>query len=123
VEGARVEATVQCGDAYIFFLASHPALVRIVSHSGAPAELGVARDPRVLGVAVRRIVLRQMTRFRVMDAANPLLVEGFHTFEQDNSVRWTDGDARLPAAIFDDFDGPMELVLHLGGNRAISAIR
>jgi hypothetical protein len=29
-------------------------------------------------------------------------------------LRWTDGDAALPASLFKDFDGPMELVLHVG---------
>jgi hypothetical protein len=88
--------------------------VRVVSRAAAPAELGVARDPRVLGVAVRQIVLRQGTRFQVVASADGRLAEGFYPFEQANGLRWTDGDAALPAALFDDFDGPAELVLHVG---------
>ena len=38
---------------------ARPETVRIVSRGGAPQELGVARDPRVLGVALWRITLRQ----------------------------------------------------------------
>ena len=76
---------------------------------------GLARDPRVLGVALRRIVLRQGTRLRVIEAADASLTDGFHAFEADNGLRWTDGDAALPAALFDGFDGPVELVLHVGG--------
>jgi hypothetical protein len=30
-------------------------------------------------------------------------------------VRWTDGDAVLPATLFDAFDGPLQIVLHIGG--------
>ena len=96
-------------------LVGRPAAVRIASRAGAPAELGLARDPRVLGVAVRRIALRQDTRFRIMEASDPLLVEGFHAFERDGGLRWTDGDAAVPEALFEGFNGPMDLVLHVAG--------
>ena len=39
-----------------------------------------------------------------------LLEEGFHVFEPDNGLRWTDGDASVPPVLFDGFDGPTELV-------------
>ena len=110
----RIDPVSQHGSAYIFALRDQPADVRLVSRAGVPAELGVARDPRLLGVAVLRIALRQGTRFRVLQAADPALTEGFHAFEADGGLRWTDGDAALPAALFQDFDAPMELVLHIG---------
>ena len=118
VDGDRLAAASRLG-AHIFRLpprpvSARPVSVRIVSRAGAPAELGLARDPRVLGVALQRIALRQGTRFRVMEAADALLEDGFHAFEPDNGLRWTNGDAGLPAALFDGFDGPMELVLHVG---------
>jgi hypothetical protein len=34
-----------------------------------PAELGLARDPRELGVALLRIVVRQVARERLVSAA------------------------------------------------------
>jgi hypothetical protein len=113
VDGARLEVASRLG-AYIFRLPSRPSSVRIVSRAGAPAELGLARDPRILGVAVQRIALRQGTRYRVMEAGDALLSEGFHAFEQDNGLRWTDGDACVPTALFDGFDGAVELALHVG---------
>jgi hypothetical protein len=113
VDGDRVEAASRLG-AHIFHLPSRPSLVRIVSRAGAPAELGLARDPRLLGIAVQRIALRQGTRFRVIEAADALLEEGFHAFESDNGLRWTDGDAGVPPVLFDGFYGPTELVLHVG---------
>ncbi|MGA3401867.1 MAG: hypothetical protein ABSC95_21855, partial [Acetobacteraceae bacterium] len=58
--------------------------------------------------------LRQGTRFRIVEAADPVLAEGFHAYETDSGLRWTNGDAALPAALFDGFDGPLELVLHVG---------
>jgi hypothetical protein len=114
VDGTRVDATSRSGTACIFRLPARPGAVRIVSRAGAPAELGIARDPRVLGVAVQLVALRQGTRFRVIEAGDALLAEGFHAFEPDNGLRWTNGDAGLPAALFEGFDGPMELVLHVG---------
>ena len=115
VDGARVDARHRHGTAYIFALAACPHTVRIVSRAAAPAELGVARDPRVLGVAVRQIALRQGTRFHIVEAADGALADGFHPFEPADGLRWTDGDAALPAALFEGYDGPMELVLHIGG--------
>ncbi len=115
VDGDRLDAGERRGAAYIFRLPARPASVRVGSRAAAPAELGVARDPRVLGVAMRQIVLRQGTRFRVVASADGRLAEGFYPFEQANGLRWTDGDAALPVALFDGFNGPMELVLHVGG--------
>jgi hypothetical protein len=121
VGGDRLGATSRHGAAYLFRLPARPAAVRIVSRAGAPAELGLARDPRVLGVAVRRIAVRQGTRFHVLEAADASLAEGFREFELDNGLRWTDGDAALPEALFEGFDGPMELVLHVGGTTSYLA--
>ena len=50
-----------------------------------------------------------------MEAGDALLADGFHAFEPCNGLRWTDGDAALPQALFDGFDGPTELVLHVNG--------
>jgi hypothetical protein len=52
----------------------------------------------------------------VIHASDPLLTEGFHDFEQDNEFRWTNGDAALPASLFEGLDGPMELTLRTGGS-------
>jgi len=87
--------------------------VRIASRAAAPQELGVARDPRLLGVALRWIILRQGARLRLIEAADASLVEGFHDYEGENLFRWTDGDALLPAALFDGVQGGFELELHV----------
>ena len=87
--------------------------MRIVSRAPAPQELGLSRDPRCLGVAIRRIVVRQRTRFQKFDANDKRLVEGFHAFEADENFRWTDGDALLPPEMFAGLTGPIEVVLHI----------
>jgi hypothetical protein len=76
--------------------------------------LGLARDPRVIGVALRQIALRNGTSCRVIGSADAVLTEGFHPFEPGDSLRWTEDDAALPVALFHGFDGPLELLLHLG---------
>jgi len=113
VDGHRVDAMREA-DQYIFPLWTRPDAVRIVSRSAAQQELGLARDPRVLGVAVRQILLFRGPQLRVMDAWDSQLAHGFHDFEPDNGFRWTDGDALLPPELFEGFDGPTELVLNVG---------
>jgi hypothetical protein len=81
-----------------------------------PAELGLARDPRLLGTALSRIDLSQGRRLDVVDVADVRLHQGFHAFEPDISLRWTNGDAVLPAELFAAFDGPLQITLHIAGS-------
>jgi hypothetical protein len=114
VGGRRIDACFHHGPIHAFRLPARLADVRIVSRSGVPQELGLARDARELGVALRRMVLRDGTRLRVIRVDDDRLSHGFHAYEADNRVRWTDGDALLPAALFADAMLPLELELHLG---------
>ncbi|MEJ0016792.1 MAG: Hint domain-containing protein [Acetobacteraceae bacterium] len=115
VDGERLDAVSRDGAAFAFRLRARPGDVRIVSRAGAPAELGLARDPRVLGVAIRRIALFRGTRLRIVESDDAMLVDGFHGFEPDEGLRWTNGDAGLPVELLREMDGPGELVLHLAG--------
>jgi hypothetical protein len=114
VDGQRVDGTLRPGGLHMFHLRQPPASLRIVSRAGVPQELGTARDPRPLGVAVLRIIVRQHGRLRVINAADPVLVDGFHEYEAAGGHRWTDGDAALPATLWVGFVGPLELVLQVG---------
>lgn len=114
VDGARVDGRHRYGGVYLFLLPQGPEDVRVVSRSGVPSELGLARDPRCLGVALRRIMVWQGARLRLIEGADPLLGPGFHAFEPDNGFRWTNGDAPVPSAPFDGISGPSELELHVG---------
>ncbi len=114
VDGRRLDARERVGGAHIFHLPAMPSVLRIESRAAAPAELGLARDPRALGVAVQRLVVRKGTRFKVTEANDYSLVDGFYAFEADNGFRWTDGDAAIPASLFTGYAGPLELILHIG---------
>jgi hypothetical protein len=116
VDGRRVDAVSRGGVLHIFRLAAQPLTVRIVSRTGVPQELGLARDPRCLGVALLQIMVTQGVRIRTIEAGDALLAEGFHGFEADNGIRWTDGDAAMPEILFDGFGGPLEIVLHVSGS-------
>jgi hypothetical protein len=115
VDGRRLDATQRTDSYCVFTLPAMPRCVRVASRAAAPAELGLARDPRVLGVALWRIVVRAGNDFRIVEVTDDRLAEGFHGYEPDGDHRWTDGDALLPAAVFEGFDGPAELVLHVCG--------
>jgi Hint domain len=114
VDGVRVDGA-RFGNRCVFKLQSVPDEVRLVSRAASPAELGLARDPRVLGVAVQRVELWQGPKVRVVDAADERLTDGFHSYEPDGGIRWTDGDAQLPIGVIGEFVGAMEVVVHLGG--------
>jgi uncharacterized repeat protein (TIGR03803 family) len=115
IDGRRVDGKALADSICMFRLPERPGSVRIVSRAGAPDVLGIARDPRLLGVAVRQIRLWRGARLRLIEAYDPSLDEGFHLFEEDNGFRWTDGNARLPAALFDGINGPCDLELSVGG--------
>ena len=111
VDGRRLDAMRQVADAHVYNLLDVPDTVRIVSRAAAPQELGLARDPRCLGVALCRIVMRRGTKFRVIEASDATLTDGFHAFEAGNGFRWTDGDAVVPIELFAGFAGSVEIVL------------
>ncbi len=115
VDGRRVDAVSRSNVWHVFRLAAPPAVVRIVSRSGVPQEIGLARDPRSLGVALRQIMVTQGIQIRTIEAAHAVLTDGFHGYEGDNDIRWTDGDAAVPAGLFEGFAGPLEVALRLGG--------
>jgi hypothetical protein len=115
VDGRRVDAASRRKDLHVFRISACPATVRIISRAAMPAELGTARDPRLLGIALRWLKVTQGSQVRMVEARDGLLNRGFHEFEPDNRIRWTDGDAYVPADLFEGLSGPLEIALQLGG--------
>ena len=89
--------------------------IRILSRAGAPDELGLARDPRVLGVAIQRIVLWQGQQATVIEAEDERLRTGFHAYEADGGLRWTDGNAELSPDMFKELDGAITIDIYVAG--------
>jgi hypothetical protein len=77
--------------------------------------MGLSRDPRCLGVALRQITVTRGTQIRTIKAEDALLQDNFHGYEADNDIRWTYGDAGVPARLFEGFTGPLEIALRVGG--------
>ena len=113
VDGKRIDPADRHGLSYVFCLPAGAESVHVASREVVPAEMGFARDPRSLGVALRRIVLKQGSRSEVLTAADARLADGFHAFEAAEDLRWTDGYAGLPIEMFALFDGPVDLVVTL----------
>jgi hypothetical protein len=116
VDGKRLEPMERRDDMVVFRLVSRPRSVRLVSRAAVPQELGIARDPRMLGIAVGRIVLAQGKQSRAIDAGDARLSKGYHAFEPANCIRWTDGDAEVPRELFAGVSGASMLMVHLGAS-------
>jgi hypothetical protein len=105
-DGVRIDAMNRPDGNWVFRLAAASCALRIASRAVVPAEFGLARDERPLGVALRRITARQRSAARSLTADDPRLSSGFHPFEIRNGYRWTTGDAEVPAEFMAGLDGP-----------------
>ena len=115
VDGIRVDALMRQERMLTFRLPAAPGSVRVVSRDGVPAELGLVRDPRSLGVAVRRIVVTHGRHLALIEADDERLTDGFHGYEADENIRWTNGDAALPIEALAPFGAGALVEVHLGG--------
>jgi hypothetical protein len=115
VDGLRVDARERRDAGYVFRLPSTPRSVIVASRVGVPSELGIVRDPRALGVAFSRLTIRQGGKFMLFDADDERLTAGFHEYEPEDRLRWTDGYAELPIEAFARFDEGAEVTVYLGG--------
>jgi hypothetical protein len=116
IDGIRVDAQERRPSLYVFRLPCRLTSVVLASRDAVPAELGIARDPRSLGVALRRVAIRQGAKFMLFDADDDRLTAGFHDYESADCLRWTDGYAELPIEAFARFDEGAEVAVHLGGS-------
>ena len=117
VDGHRVDGRLMRAGVYSFKLRQPSTGVRIVSRANAPDELGFARDPRRLGVAIRQILIWRGADLVKVPVHDERLSEGFHAFEVEHAFRWTNGDALLPAEFFAGVEGACELQLHVTSSR------
>jgi hypothetical protein len=112
--GIRFDARTPMEGLFIFQLPNPPEGAQLMSRSASPQELGLARDPRFLGVAVQGITVRQGVRIKRFDMPHSMFGKGFYSFETEEGFRWTNGEATLPSEMFNDFAGPIELLVRVG---------
>ncbi len=110
-DGVRIDPFLRDHQRWTFALDRAPASLRIASRSAAPDVLGLARDPRLLGVAVTRIVAFGAGGSGVLWPHDPNLQAGWHALETDNRWRWTNGSAEVPAALFAEIEGAIGIEL------------
>ncbi len=115
IDGIRLNPAETAGPHRIFFIPGQPERIEIASRDSVPEELGLARDPRSLGVALRRIEMRRGAARVAIDASDSRLTEGFHGYEPLAGIRWTNGCAAVPPALVPGGRGALQLVLTLGG--------
>jgi len=115
VDGHRVDASMVADGRYVFRLPVCPSEVRIVSRASAPNELGLSRDPRPLGVALRSVTLIAGPRRYLIEASDARLRDGFHGYEPDERIRWTNGNTLLPPSLFSDCRIPFDIELLISG--------
>ncbi len=113
--GRRIAPTEVHGQTYVFDLPLLGTPVRLVSRSSVPAELGLVRDFRALGVPVAGIAAISDSRANVLEASDERFADGFHDHEAEGDIRWTDGDAELPAGLFLGCHGRTRVIVTLRG--------
>ena len=95
--------------------------VRLTSRAAVPSHTEAWRDEwRRLGVAVRRILLRDATGVTALAPDDPALTEGWHDVERDQATmwRWTNGDA---VVVLPPFRVPAVLEVEVGMSLVYSA--
>lgn len=100
VDGVRQDPVEQPAGGWVFDIPAGAADLRLVSRASRPAALGLVADSRCLGVCVTGITAQSTTSATTLLPASGLLTAGFHPAE--GPLRWTNGDAALPAMLLGD---------------------
>lgn len=111
VDGRRLDPEVS-GLSARFHVAAGAKTAWLVSGTGVPAELGLARDRRTLGVCVGSITVEDDFGCKSLSAEDGNLRVGFHDAE-DGPQRWTDGRAQLPSELWNSCAGDFFLRVDL----------
>ena len=114
VDGRTIRPISQVDGRFVFTLPARTGNVRLMSRASVPSHVEPYLDDwRNLGVAVRRIVVRDTKGFAEIAPDHPGLSDGWYQVERDDATmwRWTNGDALLPIA---RIDWPVMVEVHVG---------
>ncbi len=98
-DGRRLDAISVSGQSHSFIVPAGVTRVELGSRSVVPADLApYLDDPRQIGVAIRRLVVRGRADTADVAADHPALSQGWHAAEHDQDTvwRWTKGRGILP---------------------------
>jgi hypothetical protein len=113
-DGRIIRPLSSDGNRYVFTLPAEVSSVRLVSRASVPSAFEAYLDDwRHLGVAIRRIVVRDSTGLTEIPPDHPGLTRGWYLVEHDDATmwRWMNGDAVLP---IQSADGPAMVEVHVG---------
>lgn len=99
VDGKRLRPVASDDTRHVFMVPAGASDIRLASRASSPWEkTPYLDDPRRLGVAVSRIIVRSDDDYIDVPADHPALSQGWHKPEQAGQSiwRWTDGNAALP---------------------------
>jgi len=96
-DGKRLDAYEFVPHAFMFRIPANTQVLRLVSRTSSPCELGLSTDKRQLGFCVQSLTARSEdgTVKIVVEPHYAQLLDGFHRAE-GTQHRWTQGDALLP---------------------------
>jgi len=113
-DGKVVRPLSRDGNRYVFAVPAHVDALRLRSRATVPSHLVAYQDDwRALGVAVRRLVVRDNSGMIEMPPDHPNLGRGWYLVERDDATmwRWTNGDAFVALP---EREGPALLEVHVG---------
>lgn len=99
VDGIRLDPAEREQGRYEFRFLAPVAALRVVSRFAIPRRMGLGDDDRCLGVYVTAVTVDQGGGAGRIELDSPEYLDGFHAVEEQ-SCRWTNGDAGLPAVLF-----------------------
>jgi hypothetical protein len=113
-DGRVIRPLSSDADRYVFALPAGVSSVRLASRASVPSYFeSYLDDWRHLGVAVRRIVVRDSAGLTELPPDHPGLTRGWYGVERDEATmwRWMNGDAVLP---IESTDGPAMVEVQVG---------
>ncbi len=103
-DGTRIDASGALPDVRTFEILAPVPSLRLRSRASRPTVLGIGDDNRRLGFAVTALAVWDAKTRREIGPALLSGEDGFHEVEPAGWC-WTDGDAALPASLFEGLRG------------------
>jgi hypothetical protein len=111
-DGKRIDPYEFLPHSFMFQIPAETKVLRLISHTTSPCELGLPSDDRQLGFCIHNITaVSEDSSVKIeIEPHHPNLNQGFHSVEE-KIRRWTKGDAVLPISLLGDGTQNMNLTI------------